>query len=111
MKIIFFGDVIGKTGRRGIAQVINKLRSKYDTDLFIANAENLAHGYGITDKTLAEMKDAGVDMRFESYEGAVHSFTVKEAGDDPSTGMAYNESADKKSWESMKAFFIEIFGS
>ena len=57
-----------------------------------------------------EMKDAGVDMRFESYQGAVHSFTVKEAGDDPSKGMAYNEAADKKSWESMKAFFNEIFG-
>ena len=56
-----------------------------------------------------EMKDAGVDMRFESYEGAVHSFTVPEAGNDPSTGMAYNEAADKKSWESMKAFFREIF--
>lgn len=56
-----------------------------------------------------EMKDAGVELRFESYEGAVHSFTVKEAGDDPSTGMAYNEAADKGSWESMKVFFKEVF--
>ena len=56
-----------------------------------------------------EMKDAGVDLRFESYGGAVHSFTVPEAGNDPSTGMAYNEAADMKSWESMKAFFKEIF--
>ena len=57
-----------------------------------------------------EMKDAGVDMRFEAHEGAVHSFTVKEAGNDPSAGMAYDEAADKKSWESMKAFFAEVFG-
>ena len=57
-----------------------------------------------------EMKDAGVDMRFDSYPGAVHSFTVKEAGSDPSAGMAYDENADKKSWESMKAFFKELFG-
>ena len=56
-----------------------------------------------------EMTDAGVDMRFESYEGAVHSFTVKDAGSDPSKGMAYNEDADKKSWESMKNFLKEIF--
>jgi dienelactone hydrolase len=56
-----------------------------------------------------EMKDAGVDMRLESYEGAVHSFTVPEAGSDPSTGMAYNEAADKKSWESMKEFFKQLF--
>ena len=51
-----------------------------------------------------EMADAGVDMRLDSYEGVVHSFTVKEAGDDPSTGMAYNEEADKKSWEVMRSF-------
>lgn len=54
-----------------------------------------------------EMSDAGVDMRFESYEGAVHSFTVPEANDPP--GAVYNEAADKKSWQSMKAFLAEIF--
>jgi dienelactone hydrolase len=43
------------------------------------------------------------------YGGAVHSFTVPEAGNDPSKGMAYNEKADKRSWEEMKRFFNEIF--
>lgn len=56
-----------------------------------------------------EMSDAGVDMRMDIYPGAVHSFTVKEAGNDPSKGMAYNEEADKKSWDSMAAFFAEVF--
>jgi dienelactone hydrolase len=56
-----------------------------------------------------EMKDAGVDLRFESYPGAVHSFTVKEAGSDASTGMAYNEAADTKSWATLTAFLKEIF--
>ena len=56
-----------------------------------------------------EMADAGVDMRFDSYPGVVHSFTVKEAGSNPSSGMAYNEEADKKSWEAMKVFFEEVF--
>ncbi len=56
-----------------------------------------------------EMKDANVGMQFEGYEGAVHSFTVKEAGDDPSKGMAYNAAADQKSWESMVAFFQKVF--
>lgn len=56
-----------------------------------------------------EMLDAGVDMRFESYEGAVHSFTVKEAGDDPSKGMAYNAPADEKSWSKLLDFLKEIF--
>ncbi len=56
-----------------------------------------------------EMMGAGVDMRFESYEGAVHSFTVKEAGDDPAKGMAYNAAADEKSWSKLVDFLKEIF--
>lgn len=46
----------------------------------------------------AEMKHAGTDWHFISYADAVHSFTEKEAGDDPSKGSAYNEKADKRSW-------------
>jgi len=58
----------------------------------------------------AEMKAAKADLRFISYPGAVHSFTKKEAGTDPSKGQAYNASADHGSWEAMKEFFGEIFG-
>jgi dienelactone hydrolase len=43
------------------------------------------------------------------YGGAVHSFTNPEAGNDSSRGAAYNEKADKRSWEAMKTFFGEIF--
>jgi dienelactone hydrolase len=39
----------------------------------------------------------------------VHSFTRPDAGDDNSKGAAYNEAADKKSWEEMKKFFGKIF--
>ena len=39
----------------------------------------------------------------------VHSFTQPHAGDDPSKGAAYDETADKRSWIAMKAFFDEIF--
>ena len=56
-----------------------------------------------------EMHQAGVDYRLIQYPGAVHSFTVTEAGSDPSTGMAYNEEADRKSWEEMKAFLSNLF--
>jgi dienelactone hydrolase len=54
-----------------------------------------------------EMTDAKVDWELDVYGGAVHSFTVKEAGNDPSKGMAYNEAADRRSWESMKDFLAE----
>jgi dienelactone hydrolase len=51
-----------------------------------------------------EMKNAGVEWEMDIYGGAVHSFTVKEAGDDPSTGKAYNANADRRSWQSLMDF-------
>jgi dienelactone hydrolase len=56
-----------------------------------------------------EFNDAEVDWQLNSYSGAVHSFTQKMAGDDPSKGSAYNAQADARSWEAMKGFFTEIF--
>ena len=56
-----------------------------------------------------EMRQAGVDWELTQYGGAVHSFTQPEAGNDNSKGAAYNERADKRSWEDMKQFFSEIF--
>jgi len=58
-----------------------------------------------------EMRKANVDWQMNTYGGAFHSFTVTESGNDPSDGVAYNETADKRSWQAMKAFFTEIFGS
>ena len=57
-----------------------------------------------------EMRDSGADWQLVAYGSAVHSFTQKMSGDDPSKGSAYNEKADKRSWEAMKGFFAEIFG-
>lgn len=56
-----------------------------------------------------EMRHAIVDYRVVQYPGAVHSFTVPEAGNDPSKGAAYNPDADRQSWEEMKQFFAKIF--
>lgn len=55
-----------------------------------------------------EMADAKVDMTFVGYEGAVHGFTNPAAGNDNSKGAAYNEKANKESWEAMKKFFAEV---
>jgi dienelactone hydrolase len=57
-----------------------------------------------------EMTKAKVDMEFIDYPDSVHSFTKKEAGNDKASGNAYNEAADKKSWEDMKTFFKKILG-
>jgi len=57
----------------------------------------------------ASLRVAGVDYRLIAYPGAVHSFTVPEAGNAPSTGMAYHADADRQSWDEMRRFFEEIF--
>ncbi|HBJ84066.1 MAG TPA: dienelactone hydrolase [Verrucomicrobiales bacterium] len=56
-----------------------------------------------------EMKEAKVDYKLVNYPGAVHAFTQKAAGNDNSKGAAYNEAADKASWDEMKAFFDRLF--
>jgi dienelactone hydrolase len=56
-----------------------------------------------------ELRQAGVDWQMVYYSGAVHSFTQKEAGSDNSRGAAYNERADRRSWQAMREFFAEIF--
>ena len=43
------------------------------------------------------------------YANSVHAFTHKDLDTDNSKGAAYNELADKRSWEAMKTFFVEIF--
>ena len=58
-----------------------------------------------------EMRDGKVDWQLVAYGGSVHSFTDWNAGADNSKGAAYNERADKRSWEAMKQFFAELFKS
>lgn len=57
----------------------------------------------------SEMRDNKVDWQLIAYGGAVHSFTQPMAGNDNSKGAAYNQRADKRSWEDMKQFFGELF--
>ena len=57
-----------------------------------------------------EMRKAGVDWELVQYSGAVHGFTVRRSGNDPSKGMAYDPEADRRSWQAMKDFFAEVFG-
>lgn len=55
-----------------------------------------------------EMKDAEADWEMIFYANAVHSFTDKNAGNDNSKGAAYNEKAEKRSWQHMKLFLNEV---
>jgi dienelactone hydrolase len=56
-----------------------------------------------------EMRTAKADWQMIYYANSVHAFTHKDAGNDNSKGVAYNEKAAKRSWQAMKDFFNEIF--
>jgi dienelactone hydrolase len=56
---------------------------------------------------MTEMNTAQADWVLTQYAGAVHSFTEKEAGNDPSKGAAYNEKADHRSWAATLDFLAE----
>lgn len=56
-----------------------------------------------------EMSQARVDWQMVAYSNAVHKFTNPKAGSDTSKGVAYNASADQRSFVAMKQFFSEIF--
>ena len=62
MKIIFIGDVVGKSGREAIANNISIIKNKYNPDAIIVNAENAASGYGLTKKIALELFALGVDV-------------------------------------------------
>lgn len=56
-----------------------------------------------------ELTDAKADWQMIYYANAVHSFTEPAAGNDAGKGAAYNEKADKRSWQAMMDFLREVF--
>ncbi len=62
MKILFCGDVVGKSGRKVIVEKVPQLRQKLELDFVVVNGENAAHGFGITKKICNLFYQAGVDV-------------------------------------------------
>lgn len=55
-----------------------------------------------------ELTEGGADWQIHAYGGTMHAFTNPNAND-PGFGTVYNETADKRSWQTMKNFLEEIF--
>jgi len=62
MRIIYFGDIVGRSGRTAVLDNLDTIRNRYAPDFMIANGENAAHGFGITEKICAEFFEAGIDV-------------------------------------------------
>ncbi len=61
MRFAFFGDVVGRAGREGLADHLPELRRRLGLQFVIVNAENAAAGFGITENTARELFAAGAD--------------------------------------------------
>jgi metallophosphoesterase (TIGR00282 family) len=61
-RLLFLGDVVGEPGRKGLIATLPSLREKHAPDLVVANAENVAGGLGVTEKTARALLDAGIDV-------------------------------------------------
>ena len=73
MNILFIGDIVGKPGRKMVKKHLPFLKKEYQVDYVIANYENAAHGFGITEKVYNELKNAGIDI----FTGGNHTFDKK----------------------------------
>lgn len=62
MRILFIGDIVGKIGRNAISTYLPKLKQEYRPTVSIVNAENAAHGKGLTEKIYKQLLREGVDF-------------------------------------------------
>ncbi len=81
MKLLYCGDIMGRSGRAAVSKHLPGLRARLGLDLVVANGENAAAGFGITAKIAAELHDSGVDLITTGN----HAFDQREI-------MAYMES-------------------
>ena len=75
MKILFCGDIVGRSGREAVIAQVPRLRAELGLDFVIANGENAAGGFGITEKICTALFAAGVD----AISGGNHSWDQREA--------------------------------
>lgn len=59
IKIVFFGDIVGKPGRYAIRDFLAENKEKYD--FVIANVENASHGFGLSEKNYNDFIEYGID--------------------------------------------------
>jgi len=62
MKILFIGDIVGSPGRRAVKEGLPDLVNKLKIDFVIANGENAAGGFGITESISEELFALGINV-------------------------------------------------
>ena len=62
MRLIFLGDVVGRTGRDAVVAALPGLRAALSADLVVVNAENASHGFGLAPEMARAIFAAGADV-------------------------------------------------
>ncbi len=62
LNLLLIGDIVGRPGRNCIRDLLPELKKNYQVDFTVANCENIAGGKGITEKTITQVFDYGVDV-------------------------------------------------
>lgn len=62
MKLLYCGDIVGRSGRDAVIARLPELRRSWGLDFVVVNGENAAAGFGITGRICAELFEAGVDV-------------------------------------------------
>lgn len=62
LKIVFFGDIVGKLGRKAVGECLAEMKAgECPPNFGIVNVENASHGFGLTEKNYKEISDYGFD--------------------------------------------------
>ncbi|MAR55739.1 MAG: metallophosphoesterase [Rickettsiales bacterium] len=59
MKLLFIGDIVGRTGRDAVTRLLPGLRDEFSIDATIVNVDNAAGGFGVTKEVCSKLFDAG----------------------------------------------------
>lgn len=62
VKLLFIGDIIGKPGRQALSASLHRLVDRHMVDLVVANGENAAGGFGLTEETANDLFSCGVHV-------------------------------------------------
>ncbi len=61
MRLLFIGDIVGKSGRSVVKAHLPELIKKYQIDFVIANGENVTHGKGLIEHHYEQLLQMGID--------------------------------------------------
>ncbi len=62
MKLLFLGDVVGRSGRDAVVKHLRRLRQELSLDFIVVSGDNAAGGFGITPAICRDFFEAGADV-------------------------------------------------